>query len=64
MYKARNGHMRVSQIDEALCSGNLRALMVLSDLENFDSLLSNSVDSALSLNLSVIMMTVCSESQI
>ena len=46
MYKARNGHMRVSQINEALCSGNLRALMVLSDLENFDALLSNSVDSA------------------
>ena len=46
MYKARNGHMCVSQIDEALCSGNLRALMVLSDLEHFDALFSNSVDSA------------------
>ena len=46
LYKARNDHMRVSQIDEALRSRNLHALMVLSGLEIFDALFSNSVDLA------------------
>ena len=45
LYKARNGHMHVLQIDKALCSGKLCTLMVLSDLENFEALFSNSVDS-------------------
>ena len=45
LYKARNGHMHVSQIDKALCSGNLRTLMALSGLKNFEALFSNSVGS-------------------
>ena len=57
--------MYVSQIDEALCSRNLHTLMVLSGLEIFEALFSNSVDSAYEpVNLSVIMQTVRSESQI
>ena len=45
LYKARNGHMSVSQIDKALCSVNLNASIVLSGLEIFETLFSNSVDS-------------------